>query len=107
MTGQPQDPASSLKPEVKVTAAADPWTIVAVAIVAYVFASIIHEGVGHGGACLLTGGHPLALSTVHFECDGEGGVVAAGGTIANLGSGVGFWLGSRVALRAARLRYFL
>ena len=107
MTGQPPDPASSLKPEVKVTAAADPWTIVAVAIVAYVFASIIHEGVGHGGACLLTGGHPLALSTVHFECDGEGRVVAAGGTIANLGSGLGFWLASRVALRAARLRYFL
>lgn len=94
-------------PEVKVAATPDVSTIVAIAIVAYVFASIIHEGIGHGGACLLTGGHPLALSTVHFECDAEGPLVAAGGTIANCAAGLMFWLGSRAASRATRLRYFL
>jgi hypothetical protein len=94
-------------PEVKLAATPDVWTIVAIAIVAYVFASIIHEGIGHGGACLLTGGHPVTLSTVHFECGGEGRLVAAGGTIANFAAGLMFWLGSRAASRATRLRYFL
>jgi hypothetical protein len=93
--------------QVKVAATPDVWTIVAIAIVAYVFASIIHEGIGHGGACLLTGGHPVALSTVHFECSWEGRLVAAGGTIANLAAGLMFWLASRAASRATHLRYFL
>ena len=107
MTRQPSDPTSAPMPEAKVAATADLWTVIAIAIVAYVFASIIHEGVGHGGACLLTGGRPLALSSVHFECDEEGRIVAAGGTIANLVAGLGFWVASRKASRAVRLRYFL
>jgi hypothetical protein len=85
----------------------DLWTIVAIAIVAYVFASIIHEGIGHGGACLLTGGQPVALSTVHFECGREGRLVAAGGTIANLAAGLLFWLASHAATRATQWRFFL
>ncbi|MFY9528177.1 MAG: hypothetical protein WBC04_24230 [Candidatus Acidiferrales bacterium] len=107
MTGEPPRPTSAPMPEVKVAATPDVWTIVAIAIVAYVFASIIHEGIGHGGACLLTGGHPVTLSTVHFECDGEGRLVAAGGTIANFAAGLMFWLASRAASRATQLRYFL
>ena len=105
MTGEPPRPTSA--PMVKVAATPDLWTIVAIAIVAYVFASVIHEGIGHGGACLLTGGHPVALSTVHFECEGEGRLVAAGGTIANFAAALMFWLASRAASRATRLRYFL
>jgi hypothetical protein len=85
----------------------DRWTVVAIAIIATVCADVIHEGLGHGGACLLTGGHPLALSTVHFECEGEGIFVAAGGTIANFVAGVIFWSLSRLVTRATRLRYFL
>jgi len=107
MIGRPSEPASARMPEVKVAATPDLWTVIAIAIVAYVFASIIHEGVGHGGACLLTGRHPLAMSTVHFECDGEGRIVAAGGTIANFAAGLGFWVASRLASRATQLRYFL
>jgi hypothetical protein len=85
----------------------DRWTVIAIAIVATVFANVIHEDLGHGGACLLTGGHPLALSTVHFECEGEGILVAAGGTIANLIASVVFWSLSRLVTRNTRLRYFL
>lgn len=84
----------------------DFWTVVAIAVVTTVIGDVIHEGVGHGGACLLTGGHPLALSTVHFECAGEGKLVAAGGTIANLIAGFIFWVASRAATRSTRLRYF-
>jgi hypothetical protein len=94
-------------PEAKVTATVDVWTIVAIAIVAYVFASVIHEGIGHGGACVLTGGKPLAISTVHCECDKEGRLVAAGGTIANIIAGVVCWIASRLVRRVSHLRYFL
>jgi len=52
--------------------------------VATVIANVIHEGIGHGGMCVATGGHPLALSTVHFECSLDTRLVAAGGTLANL-----------------------
>jgi hypothetical protein len=64
-----------------------------VALLAYVIADVLHEGVGHGGACLLVGGRPLVLSTVHFDCD-SGAVgawgerfIAAAGTLVNLCAG--------------------
>ncbi len=107
MTDAPPRSTSNSKPEVEGAVPADTWTVVAIAIVVYVFASIIHEGIGHGGACLLSGGHAVALSTVHFECSGEGRFLAAGGTIANLIAGLIFWLASRMATRATRLRYLL
>jgi hypothetical protein len=84
----------------------DVWTIVAIAIVATVCGDVIHEALGHGGACLLSGGHPLALSTVHFECNGEGRLVAAGGTIANLIAAVISWAVSRCVRQSTRWRYF-
>jgi hypothetical protein len=91
----------------KVALTVDVWTIVAIATLAYVFANVIHEGIGHGGACVLTGGRPLALSTVHFECDNEGRLVAAGGTIANLAAAVLCWTASRFVRGTPHLRYFL
>jgi hypothetical protein len=84
----------------------DFWTVVAIAAVAAICGDVIHEAIGHGGACLATGGHPLALSTVHFECEGEGKLVAAGGTLANLIAGLAFWAAARVARHSTRLRYF-
>lgn len=71
----------------------DTLTVVAIALLAYVIADVLHEAVGHGGACLLVGGRPLVLSTVHFECDshavGAWGerFIAAGGTLVNLCAG--------------------
>jgi hypothetical protein len=69
-------------------AAIDQGTLVAIAIIAYVTADVLHEAVGHGGACLLAGCQPVALSTVHFDCSCESRLVAAGGTLANLFVGV-------------------
>ena len=85
----------------------DTLAIVAIAIVATVMGDVLHEGVGHGGACLLTGGHPLALSTVHFDCGNDSRLVAAGGTIVNLIAGLIFWFASRLTTRSVHLRYFL
>jgi hypothetical protein len=84
----------------------DLLTIAAIAIVATVIANFIHEGLGHGGMCIATGGHPLALSTVHFECSPDTRLVAAGGTLANLIFGTLFWGAARAVRRAAPWRYF-
>ena len=41
---------------------ADTITIAGIALIAYILASVLHEGVGHGGACLATGGKPIMVS---------------------------------------------
>jgi hypothetical protein len=85
----------------------DVWTVIAIAIAATVSAALIHEGLGHGGACVLTGGHALGISSVYFDCDRDTRIVAASGTIANFIAGVLCFGASRMVRRAARLRYFL
>ena len=65
-------------------------TVAAVAAIVHVIVSVTHEGVGHGGACLLTGCTPQLMTTMSFQGDQRAlssvGVrlIAAGGTIANL-----------------------
>lgn len=72
------------------TARHDTATVIAVAVVVYALSSLLHEGVGHGGACLAVHGVARELSSMHFECtlpdDSVNGarIVAAGGTIATL-----------------------
>lgn len=92
----------------RVSGERDVATIIAIAIVASVLGNLLHEGVGHGGACLLTGGHAKVLSTVHFECSQDGRFISAGGTLANSIAGFLCWLALRSVNQAhARLRYFL
>jgi hypothetical protein len=84
----------------------DLLTIAAIAIVATVIADFIHEGLGHGGMCVATGGRPLVLSTVHFECSADTRLVAAGGTLANLIFGTLSWGAVRSVKQSAYWRYF-
>jgi hypothetical protein len=56
---------------------------------------------------VLTGGHPLAFSPVCFQCEREGRLIAAGGTLANLAGALVSWIASRFVVRSTRLRYFL
>ena len=84
----------------------DRLTIAAIAIVATVIADFIHEGLGHGGMCVATGGRPLVLSTVHFECSADTRLVAAGGTLANLIFGMLSWGAARAVKQSAPWRYF-
>src|SRR5689334_3507052 len=80
-------------------------TVIAVAAVAHVAASLVHEALGHGGACLLAGCRPQLLTTMQFVGDERGlssvGIkfIAAGGTIANV---LAATIGSRVVRRRAR-----
>jgi hypothetical protein len=55
--------AESSPPRLPEATKPDLLTVAAIAIVATVF----HEGLGHGGMCIATGGRPLVLSAVHFE----------------------------------------
>jgi hypothetical protein len=63
-------------------------TLIAIAIVAYVVSNVLHEAVGHGGACLLEGCQVIVISSVHAECSCDSRLVAAGGTLVNLVAGV-------------------
>jgi hypothetical protein len=70
---------------------ADWLTVIGIAVVTHgVAVAMIHEGLGHGGACLLVGCRPQLLTTMQFRGD-EGALsvagikfIAAGGTLANL-----------------------
>jgi hypothetical protein len=85
----------------------DLLTVSSVAALTYALGSIVHEGIGHGGACLLVGGIPRELSSMDFDCDVHGlgalaeKIVAAGGTIANLIFGLGALALYREAPRAS------
>ena len=92
----------------------DLLTVAAMGLVAYALANPLHEGLGHGGACLLVGGKPLVLSSLHFDGDTKGlprganRLIAAGGTLVNLLVG-GIALAALLRSRTlpARVRYFL
>lgn len=86
----------------------DAVTVASIAALAYMLGNILHEGLGHGGACLLSGGRPLALSSVDFECSADTRLVMAGGTLVNLlAGGLFFVLGRLVSREHPRLRFFL
>lgn len=86
---------------------ADALTVAALGILAYMLDSVLHEGVGHGGACVLTGGHAIGLSSVYFECSAETRLVMAGGTLVNLIAGAVFFLFGRWTRREhAHWKYF-
>jgi len=97
-----------LENSIGTVAMADPYTVGAIAILAYMLGNVLHEGLGHGGACVLAGAKPLVISSVHFECSQEGRLVMAGGTIMNfLAGAVFFVLGRLTGPRYPRLKYFL
>jgi hypothetical protein len=93
-------------PPLRETSHPDLFTIVAITVAATVITSFIHEAIGHGGMCVVDGGNPKVLSTVHFECSVETRLVAAGGTLANLFFGALWWAISRTIRRSASWRYF-
>src|SRR3954467_12649714 len=65
-------------------------TLIAIAVVAYAVSDVTHEGLGHGGACLLVGCKPHLLTSMQFDGDetqlssAAVRVIAAGGSIMNL-----------------------
>ncbi|PYQ28455.1 MAG: hypothetical protein DMF57_17560 [Acidobacteria bacterium] len=105
---------SSSGADTRVSRGTDVVTVVSVAVLAYALANFLHEAIGHGGACVVVGGKPLVLSSVHFECGEESisaaarRLVAAAGTVVNfLAAGISL-IAMRIAgVRRPRLAYFL
>jgi len=62
-------------------------TAASAGIVAMVLADMVHEGLGHGTACLLTGNRIVSLSTVAIQTAAASRFVSAAGTTANLIAG--------------------
>lgn len=87
-------------------------TLVAIAVVAYALANVAHEGIGHGGACVLEGSRPLALTSIAFECDEPSlsaagrRVLAGGGTLANVLLAAAAVWGSKASRLGPRFRFF-
>src|SRR5215472_6579920 len=95
------------------SSALDRWTVAAIAVVAYAVGNVVHEGLGHGGACVLVGGRPLELNAIFFECSMDGlppsarRWLAAGGSIANLIVAALAWIALRTLPRDwGRARHF-
>ncbi|HEY1333449.1 MAG TPA: hypothetical protein VGF31_04265, partial [Myxococcaceae bacterium] len=95
------------------TSRLDPWTVGALAVVAYCIGNVVHEGLGHGGACILVGGKPQELNAIFFECSIEGlpaaarRWLAAGGSIANLLVAIPTWIAlQQLPRNAGRSRAF-
>lgn len=92
----------------------DRFTVLAIGMAAMLLSNVTHEGLGHGGACLLVGGRPIALSSAWFESDLTGvsawgqRAESAGGTLANvlLGTILIGWLRLRRPA-TAQAHYFL
>jgi hypothetical protein len=99
---------TATKQEVAQTRAGlDGVTVGSIGLLAYMLGNVLHEGGGHGGACLLSGAQPLVLSSVHFECSMDTRLVMAGGTLANLIAGALFFFLGRIASRDyPRWKYF-
>ncbi|MGH9480849.1 MAG: hypothetical protein ACRD1L_02050, partial [Terriglobales bacterium] len=81
-------------------------TLSAITIVAGALTTLIHEGLGHGGACWLSGGHNLVISTVNEDCTVANPWIDAAGTLANLGAGFVFWWLSRRVKRSPHWHFF-
>ena len=100
---------TAIKREVDLHTAAgsDAITVGAISLLAYMLGNLLHEGAGHGGACLLSGAQPLVLSSVHFECSVDARLVMAGGTLANFIAGaLFFFLGRMSGRNYPRWKYF-
>jgi len=96
-------------PVSKSSAQDDLLTVSAIALLAWMLASVSHEGVGHALMALLTGTPSGVVSTMAWSSPYETTrLVAAGGTLVNLTEALVFWVALRGAPKASpQARLFL
>ena len=76
-------------------------------MVAYILANVVHESLGHGGACLITGGRPLLVTAVNMDCSADNRLVIAGGSVMNAAAaGILFLVGRNARRTPPHLKYF-
>jgi hypothetical protein len=81
-------------------------TIVSMAVLAGMIATLLHEGVGHGVVAWLRGDIPTELTSNHLSDLRPDRWVDAGGTLVNLLAGGASLLASRALGTRANVRYF-
>jgi hypothetical protein len=59
-------------------------TLICVAFAAYLAADVAHEALGHGGGCLLFGGHPIFVSTTTEFCSIRLNAIDTAGPVAGI-----------------------
>jgi len=59
-------------------------TITAIGTLAYLSADVAHHAIGHGGACLVSGGAINLLSSIFVDCSLRGAAIDLAGPFANL-----------------------
>jgi putative Ca2+/H+ antiporter (TMEM165/GDT1 family) len=68
-------------------------------MLAFISACVAHEAVGHGGACLATGGQITLLTTVYFHCRPGSTLIDIAGPVMNLVmAGIAWRVVSRTSL---------
>jgi hypothetical protein len=66
-------------------------TVAAIMVIAFMLACVAHEVVGHGGMCMIVGGHVNLVSSVYFRSTGGGVLTDAAGPLMNLFVGAVCW----------------
>src|SRR5476651_140442 len=59
-------------------------TMLSLGVIAYVGETLVHEGLGHGGICLLVGGHITILAPLWMRCSIDSPLVVAAGPVVNV-----------------------
>jgi hypothetical protein len=86
----------------------DLLTVSAIAALATIVASMLHEAVGHAAIALATGAKSGLLTAVAWSSESDSRLVSAGGTLINLAAAALFWAALRSFPRVSQqTRYFL
>ncbi|MGA9422191.1 MAG: hypothetical protein WBW61_07490 [Rhodanobacteraceae bacterium] len=80
------------------------FTTVAIGVLAYLTAAIVHEAGGHGAACFALGGRLVSLSSLFPHCTLQRPIIAIAGPLANILCGLlaAAFAGRLVGDKAAR-----
>ena len=81
-------------------------TLIAIACCAYAVADLAHETLGHGGACLASGGKVLLIDTTFEDCSVHSRWIDGAGPLTGIAVALLAWLGARNA-KTANWRVFL
>lgn len=85
----------------------DAATLAALGVLAYLLADGLHEALGHGGACLLQGGHVRLLTSAYFRGTPGSAWTDAGGPLANLSAALLCVVLLRQRVHSSATRHFL
>lgn len=81
-------------------------TLIAIACCAYAVADLAHETLGHGGACLVSGGRVLLIDTTFEDCSVHSRWIDGAGPLTGIAVALLAWLGARIT-QIANWRVFL